>query len=326
MPILLTEQDVKALLTMDDLIEVMASALADFSAGRVTQPLRTVIEVGEQRSFYGLMPAYMPSRPALGTKLVTVFEGNTARGLTTHLATIVLLDPETGALLALMDGRYITEARTAAVSAVSIKLLARPDADVLAILGSGVQARSHLEAISRVRNLTAVRVWSPNAARVSAFVADMRPHVRVPIVASSTAEEAVRGAGIIALTTAAKEPVIRNQWVADGTHICAVGACRPTQREMDPALVARGDLYVDSREAALAEAGDIVLAIADGAIDQAHIKGELGELVSADDRGRTSSDRVTIFKSLGMAVEDVAAAALVYQRAVAQERGTAIRL
>ncbi|MBA2304837.1 MAG: ornithine cyclodeaminase family protein [Acidobacteria bacterium] len=326
MPILLTEKDVKALLPMDDLITVMASALADFSAHRVTQPLRTVLEVGEKKSFYGLMPAYLPSRPALGTKLVTVFESNIERGLPTHLATIVLLDPQTGALLALLDGRYITEARTAAVSAVSVQLLARADATVLAIIGSGVQARSHLDAISRVRELSEVRVWSPTAARVGAFLSDMRSKIGATIVAADTAEQAVRGAGIIALTTSAKEPVVRNEWIDDGTHVCAVGACRPTQREMDAALVARSHLYVDSREAALAEAGDILLAIADGAIGQAHIRGEIGELVSGGSRGRHPRETVTIFKSLGMAVEDVAAASLVYERAVAGNVGTVISL
>ncbi len=177
MPILLTEADVKALLTMDDLIPAMADALAAFSARKVTQPLRTVLTVGEQHAFYGVMPAYIPGTPALGTKLVTVFSGNPARGLTTHLATIVLLDPETGALLALMDGRYITEARTAAVSAVSVQHLAREDADVLAILGTGVQARSHLEAISRVRPLKDVRVWSRTPANADIFVREMQPHV-----------------------------------------------------------------------------------------------------------------------------------------------------
>lgn len=315
MPILLTEADVRSLLPMDDLIPVMASALSDFSARKVTQPLRTVLTVGEQHAFYGVMPAYIPGTPALGTKLVTVFGGNAQRGLPTHLAMIVLLDPETGALLALMDGRYITEARTAAVSAVSIQHLARKDASALAIIGSGVQARSHLEAIARVRTLAEIRVWSRTPEKVAAFVSDMQPHAPVRIHKAASCEEAVRDAAIVALTTASKEPVVRSEWIGDGTHICAVGACRPAEREMDEALVARAALYVDSREAALSEAGDIVLAIKDGAITATHIKGELGEVVSRKVPGRSAGDEVTIFKSLGMAVEDVAAAHLVYQRA-----------
>ena len=324
MPILLTEQDVQALLPMDDLIPVMAVALDDFSARNVTQPLRTVLTVqtgGEQHAFYGVMPAYLPRVPALGTKLVTVFGGNTARGLATHLATIVLLDPETGALLALLDGRYITEARTAAVSAVSVQRLARTDARVLAVIGAGVQARSHIEAIARVRNLEEVRVWSRTPRKVDALIDEVQPHVQTVIRRAGSCEEAVRDAGIVALTTASKEPVVRSDWIADGTHIGAVGACRPTDREMDAELVARAELYVDSREAALAEAGDIVLAITEGAVDPSHIKGELGDVVAGRVAGRTAVGRVTIFKSLGLAVEDVAAAHLVYQRARAGKVG-----
>lgn len=300
---------------MEDLIETMEIALADFSARAVTQPVRTVLQVGDGSAFYAVMPAWMPSRPALGTKLVSVFESNAEKNLPTHLATIMLQDPETGALQAIVDGRYITETRTAAVSAVSVRHLANEDANVLAIIGSGVQARSHLEAISRVRDLSDVRVWSPNRARLESFVAQVRPRARAQVIAARSAEAAVRDADIVALVTSAKEPVVRSEWIADGAHVCAVGACRPTQREMEAELVARGDLYVDSRDAALKEAGDIVLAIKDGAMDASHIRAELGEVVSGKVEGRRSNDRVTIFKSLGLAVEDVAAAHLVYQRA-----------
>ncbi len=326
MPILLTEADVKTLLTMDDLIPAMSTALAAFSARQVQQPLRTVLTIGEQHAFYGMMPAYIPGTPALGTKLVTVFSGNPARGLTTHLASIVLLDPETGALLSLMDGRYITESRTAAVSAVSVQHLAREDASVLAILGTGVQARSHLEAIAKVRKLQDVRVWSRSSVNADTFIREMQPHVECSLRKVGSAEEAVRDAAIVALTTASKEPVVYSEWIADGTHICAVGACRPAEREMEGALVARADLYVDSREAALAEAGDIVLPIKEGLIDPTHIKAELGEITGGRVPGRVSGDRVTIFKSLGMAVEDVAAAHLVYRRAMARGVGQVVTL
>jgi ornithine cyclodeaminase/alanine dehydrogenase-like protein (mu-crystallin family) len=210
------------------------------------------------------------------------------------------------------------------VSAVSVRHLARQDARVLALIGSGVQARSHLEAISRVRTLGEVRVWSPRTERVRAFVADMS-HTTGALRAATSAEEAVRGAEIVVLATSAREPVVRGEWIGDGTHVCAVGACRPTQREMDAALVARADLYVDSREAALAEAGDIVLAIGDGAIDASHIRAELGEIVNGSCRPQPGQ-RVTIFKSLGMAVEDVAAAHLVFQRARTASRGTTFEL
>jgi ornithine cyclodeaminase len=326
MPILLTEADVKRLVHMDDLIEAMESALAEFSAGQVAQPLRTVLQVGAEKSFFGVMPASIPSRAALGTKLVTVFASNLDRGLPSHLATIVLLDPETGALRALVDGRYITEARTAAVSAVSVKHLARKEARILALVGSGVQARSHLEAIDRVRSLDEVRVWSRSQANRDAFVADMEPHTSADLHTAASVEEAVRGADIVVLATAAREPVVRSEWVAGGAHICAVGACRPDQREMDADLVARSLLYVDSREGALAEAGDIVLAISDRAITASHIVGELGELVTGKCQGRATAEQVTIFKSLGMAVEDVAAAHLAFTRATAKGIGAAFEL
>lgn len=326
MPLLLTEADVRTVLNMDDLIETMELALADFSARTVTQPVRTVLQVGDGSAFYGVMPAWMPSRPALGTKLVTVFESNAEKNLPTHLATILLQDPETGELLAIVDGRYITEARTAAVSAVSVRHLAKEDARVLAIIGSGVQARSHLDAISRVRDLTDVRVWSPNRARLESFVAQSRPHVRAQMTAARSAQAAVEDADVVALVTSAREPVIRSEWIPDGAHICAVGACRPTQREMDAELVARGDLYVDSRDAALKEAGDIVLAIEDGVMDASHIRAEIGEVVSRKVEGRRSDDRVTIFKSLGLAVEDIAAAHLAYQRARDGKRGRELPL
>jgi alanine dehydrogenase len=316
MPLLLDEDAVRALLPMEDLIPAMASALADFSAGRVTQPLRTVLEIGAARNFFGSMPAHVPAQHALGTKLVTVFGRNHERGLPSHLATILLLDEETGALQAIMDGRYITEARTAAVSALSVQQLARPDAATLAILGAGVQARSHLEAIALVRDLKDVRVWSRTASSAQRFVDEMTGHApRAPLHAVGSAEAAVRGADIIVLVTAAVEPVLFDPWVRDGAHICAVGACRPTQREMDAGLVRRADLYVDSRQGALAEAGDIVLAIRDGAIDADHIQAELGEVVGQSAAGRGGPDRVTIFKSLGMAVEDVVAAHLAYSKA-----------
>lgn len=320
--LLLSEADVRAVLSMDDLIAAMETALADFSARKVTQPLRTVLEVGEQHAFYGVMPAYLPRTPALGTKLVTVFGSNAVVGLPTHLALIVLLDPNTGALRALLDGRYITEARTAAVSAVSVDHLAREDARTLAIIGSGVQARSHLDAISRVRTLADVRIWSRSLAGREAFVRDMQPHSTARLSMAESAEAAVRDADVIVLATSSRDPVLHRDWVRDGTHICAVGACRPTEREMDAALVARADLFVDSREGALKESGDVVLAIRDGAITAAHIRAEMGEVVSGGAPGRQSPARVTIFKSLGMAVEDVAAAHLAYVRARAQGRGS----
>jgi alanine dehydrogenase len=355
---LLTEDDVKAVLTMDDLIETMASALQRFSAGRVAQPIRTVIPVQDD-ALLGLMPAFvrgdggtdsgvagpLMSTTALGAKLVTVFGRNEARGLPSHLASIVLLDPETGALLSILDGRYITEARTAAVSALSSRLLARTAASSLAIIGSGVQARSHLEALSRVHTLRQVTVWSPHKLHRDRFVewaktatgsewgqtrvrlgSEKGQTPAIPkITAVDHAGEAVVGADVIVLVTSSPTPVLEDGWVKRGAHVISVGACRPTQREMDPALVARARLVVDSRAAALVESGDVVLGIQEGRFGADHLVAELGELV-AGAPGRRTDTEVTIFKSLGLAVEDVMAADLAYRRATERGIGTQLKL
>lgn len=321
MPLILTESDVRALLPMPDLIAAMARALDEYSAGRVAQPVRTVLEVGPERAFLGVMPAALDAPAVAGAKLVTVYHRNHERGLPSHLATIVLLDHATGALQAIVDGRYITEARTGAVSAVSVDRLARVDADTLAILGSGVQARSHLEAIRHVRRLTDVRVWSPNADRCAAFAREATDRTGLPVRAAPTAAAAARDAAIVVLATAAKTPVIDDAAIAPGTHIAAVGACRPDEREMPTALVARARVIVDSRAGALQEAGDLLLPIREGAISAAHLAAELGDVVGRRADGRVSPEEVTIFKSLGMAVEDVVAAHLVLDRAAAAGRG-----
>ena len=272
----------------------------------------------------------------MGAKLVTVFGSNAARGLPSHLATIMLLDPETGALLALLDGRYITEARTAAVSAASSRLLARKTSASLAIIGSGVQAKSHLEALSRVHTLRQVTVWSPNKAHRDQFIEwansdgaargtrSNQPNVKVTAV--EHAGEAVVGADIIVLVTSSPTPVIEDAWVSKGAHVVCVGACRPNQQEMPPALVTRSRLYVDSKAAALLEAGDIVMNIAAKLFDESHIRGEIGELVLGRVGGRSSADDITVFKSLGMAVEDVVAADLVFRRASETGSGTELTL
>jgi alanine dehydrogenase len=319
MPVLLAESDVRAVLSMDALIDLMERALTEYSAGRVTQPLRTVLAVGAEHAFYALMPAALREPAAIGTKLVTVFGSNAARGLPTHLATIVLVDPETGALQAIMDGRYITEARTAAVSAASTRHLARKDARVLAVIGSGVQARSHIEALTRVRRFEEVRIWSRTATHVTSLIDEMMMRVTPRLVPAASARDAVDGADVIALVSASREPVVLGEWIRRGAHLCAVGACRPDQREMDTALVRSARVFVDSRAGAVAEAGDLVIPIKEGAIDASHIAGELGETFAGTVAGRRDDEEITVFKSLGMAVEDVAAAHLAYVRA--SERG-----
>jgi len=319
MAIWLSESEVRAVLPMRDLMGAMEEALGAFSAGRVRQPVRTVIEAGAEGGFFASMPAWAETSAVMGAKLVTVYQGNAGRGLPTHQANIVLLDAENGALLAVMDGRYITEARTAAVSALALRELARGGAASLALIGSGVQAGSHLEALALVREFAEVRCWSPNEARRTRF-AEAHRGVR----AVESAEAAVRGADVVVAVTASATAVVRNEWVKDGACVIAVGACRPYQRELEGALVARGRLIVDSRAAALKEAGDVVMAMAEGFFGEEHIAAELGDVVSGRARGRGAEDEVAIFKSLGVAVEDVAAASLAYARAKEMGRGVAL--
>jgi ornithine cyclodeaminase/alanine dehydrogenase-like protein (mu-crystallin family) len=316
MALWLNESDIRAVLPMSDLMECMERALAAFSSGQVRQPVRQVIEAGPGGNFFAAMPAWLEAGPAMGAKLVTVFHQNGRRGLPTHQAAIVLLDAETGALMAVMDGRYITEARTAAVSAVALRRLARRGAASLAIVGSGVQAGSHLRAFSLVRKFDQIRCWSPTAANLRKFI-DAHPDVRP----AECAEAAVRGADVVLLVTGSTTPVVWNEWVAPGACVIAVGACRPNQREMDPLLLARGRVIVDSRAAALQESGDLVIAMAEGHFGPEQIAGELGEVLSGRIAGRTAEDEVVIFKPLGQAVEDVAAARLAYTRAIGMGRG-----
>jgi ornithine cyclodeaminase len=325
----LTEADVRRLLPASEfatLVDLMAATLADFSAGRVTQPVRTSVPVGPPGQYLGLMPALIPSTGALGAKLVSVVPGNAARGLSTHLGLVVMFDAATGAVRAVMDARYITEVRTAAVSAVSVRHMARPDAARLALVGAGVQARSHLDVLAATRRLDRVRVWSPDAPEVDRFVREASRVLSIDIAPAASGEEAVRSADLIVLATSSGRPVIDDAWVADGAHVVSVGACRPDQREMDPALLARGRLVVDSVEAALAESGDVVSGLSEGRFSRAHIAGEIGAVAAGLVPGRTRPGEVTICKSLGLAVEDVATGALVAARAEAAGVGVELSL
>lgn len=294
---ILSEADVRRLLSLRDLVPAVARALEDLSSGRVIQPLRTVIPVADHRGFFAVMPAYSG---ILGAKLVTFFPEN--RGVHTHHGVIVLFRPETGEPLVTMDGRVVTEMRTGAVSAAATRALARSDAGVLAILGSGVQARSHLEALRLVRNLRDVRVWSPRRAKEFAGEFGVRP--------AGSAEEAVRGADIVVVATTSKTPVLRGKWLSPGAHVNAVGATRPDWRELDDDVLSRSRIFVDSRDAASRESGDVIAA---GRIDA-----EIGEVFARKAEGRRSADEITLFKSVGVAIEDLAAADLVYRAALAR--------
>lgn len=294
----LDEDAVRGLLRMDELIDAMRGALRDLSAGRVQQPMRLVLPVAEHEGFFGVMPAY---GGALGAKLVTFYPNN--KDTHTHHAMILLFRPETGEPLVTMDGRLITEMRTAAVSAVATDALARADVPVLAILGSGVQARSHLEALRIVRKFREVRVWSPRDAGEFAR--------KFKLSAAASAEEAVRGADVVVVATSATTPVLLGEWLAPGAHVNAVGATRPNWRELDDEVLRQTRIYVESREAALKESGDIIAA--------GKIFAEIGEVLAGSRKGRQSGDEITLFKSVGVAVEDIVAADLVWRKYLAND-------
>jgi thiomorpholine-carboxylate dehydrogenase len=295
-PLFLDEEQVRDHLRMKELIPAMEKALIDFSAGRVIQPVRSIISIDPPGGFLGLMPGLAPD--GLGLKAVTFYPSNADRGIPTHMATIFLIDPQTGTPLAIMDGRLITEMRTAAVSAAATKLLAAPDARILAILGSGVQARSHVEALRLVRSFQEIRVWSPTFEHAKQFAEEIGG-------TALSAEQAVRDADVIVTVTSSKTPVLKGKWLKPGCHVNAIGACRPDWRELDDEAMSNV-VFVDSREGAMKESGDVLLS-------GAKIYAELGELLARKVPAR--ADETTIFKSLGMAVEDIAAAMLVYQAA-----------
>jgi ornithine cyclodeaminase/alanine dehydrogenase-like protein (mu-crystallin family) len=295
-PLYLDEEQVRQHLRMEELIPAMEKALIDFSAGKVTQPVRSVITVDPPGGFFGMMPALTPD--GLGMKIVTFYATNAKLGIPTHMATIFLVDPGTGAPLAVMDGTLITEMRTAAVSAAATKLLASPDAKVLAILGSGVQARSHLEALRLVRRFEEIRVWSRTPEHAERFAKEIGAK-------AMPAEDAMCGADVVVTATNSKTPVLKGSWLKAGCHVNAVGACRPDWRELDDEAMTNV-VFVDSREAAMKESGDVIFL-------GTKIYAELGEALAGKVPPR--ANETTIFKSLGMAVEDIAAALLVCRSA-----------
>ena len=308
--LVLNGEQVAQLLPMPECIKVMRDALAALARGEALVPLRTVMRVPGVSGFLGLMPGYISPRDgqegALGLKAVSVFPGNASRGIDTHQGAVLLFEADTGRLSALLDGAAITAIRTAAVSGVATDVLARPDASELAILGAGVQARTHIEAIAAVRPLRRVRIWSRNPERAAVLASELRRRFGFPIEAAPSAEAAVREADLVATVTASPEPILKREWLKDGVDVHAT------------MVAAR--LFVDRRESALAEAGDLLIAMREDAVTGDHIQAELGEVIIGKNPGRRSPGELTLFKSLGIAVEDVASAAYLVRRA--RETGT----
>lgn len=317
--LVLNQEEVEQLLDMEGCIEAMAEALASLARGEVHVPLRAVVRPPGEDTFIGLMPAHRGGgAPLYSLKTVCVFPDNPKRGLDAHQGTVTLFDGETGETLAVMNASAITAIRTAAVSAVATRLLAREDARELGILGAGVQARSHLEALRLVRDFDRVRIFSPTAAHAEALATEAGAE------AVGSAEEAVRGADVVVTATSSVDPVLRREWLEPGAHVNVVGGRPPTMRELDVATVADSAFYVDRRESAENEAYDYRDALESGAIGPDHIRGEIGEVLIGAAPGRTSPEELTVFRSLGLAVEDLAAAEYVVRRA--RESGVGVEV
>src|SRR5712692_4448610 len=325
--LVLAHAEVERLLPMSECIAVMEEALAALARGEADQPLRTIFKPAGVKGVLAMMPTFRAGEsPMFGLKAICVFPGNAAIGMDAHQGGVMLFDGKTGVPLALVNASAITAIRTAAVSAVATRLLAREDSSELAIIGAGVQARTHLSAMACIRRIKRARIASGRFDNAQKFAEEMQPRFPFVIEPIESAETAVRGADLIVTATTAREPVLRRDWILPGAHINAIGTFSPTAREIDTATMAAATLFVDRRESALNEAGDYLLAAKEGAIGPKHIVAELGEVLIDAHPGRTSPNEITVFKSLGLAIEDLAAAAYVYQKAQTQGVGTWVEL
>jgi ornithine cyclodeaminase/alanine dehydrogenase-like protein (mu-crystallin family) len=307
---------------MAECIELMSDALASLARGEVFQPLRTIVRPPGARGLLGLMPAYRHGEHgAFGMKAICVFPGNPSLGKDAHQGMVMLFSQETGEPQALLNASQITATRTAAVSALATRLLARPDAGELGIIGAGVQARTHLEALALVRSVKRARVACRTRDHAEQLVREMQDRVPFPIEVVNSNEEAVSDADLIVTATSAHEPVIKREWIADGAHINAIGTHSPQSREIDTETMAAARIFADRRESVLNEAGDYLLAAQAGAVSPESIVAEIGELVIKTKQGRISLNEITLFKSLGLAIEDVVCAEYLFRKATAENAG-----
>jgi ornithine cyclodeaminase/alanine dehydrogenase-like protein (mu-crystallin family) len=316
------EAGVHELLVMQECISLMRATLMTLSSGDVVQPLRSKVRLPDGSGILGLMPAYLGEPRSFGLKVVTVMPGNHGTPFDSHQGVVMLFGIQHGEPIAVLDATAITAIRTAAASAAATDALARTDAGDLALLGSGAQARTHLAAMQAVRRLRRVRVWSRSRANAERFAREEGERRGVAIEIAATAEGAVRDADLVCTTTAAREPILRGEWLAAGAHVNAVGACFSTNRELDTEAVRRARFYTDCRESCTNEAGDFLIALAEGAIGDPQLLGEVGEVLLGKIHGRMSRDDVTVFESLGVAVEDLASAHFIHRRAIETGTGT----
>jgi ornithine cyclodeaminase/alanine dehydrogenase-like protein (mu-crystallin family) len=323
--LVVNQREVPELLPMAECIDVMADALAGLARGETVMPLRGMARLPDRAGLLAWMPSLLPAAGVMGIKVISVFP-NEGTELESHQGAVLLFEAERGRLLAIVDASEVTAIRTAAVSGLATRLLAREDAEELAILGSGTQARTNLEAMLAARNIQHVRVWSRHAEHAQSFAERESRRHGISVEPSGTAQQAVEGAGIVCTTTSSTEPVLEGRWLSPGAHVNAVGFSGPTGRELDTEAVVRARLFADRRESILNEAGDFLIAKSDGAVGDDHVVGELGEVVLGKVEGRTSPEEITVFESLGLAIEDLAAVQHVYRRAVETGKGTRVEL
>jgi alanine dehydrogenase len=324
--LVLSETQVQSLIDVDELIAALEQAHVQYSTGRAVMPVRLVVPLPQIQGRITSMPGFLGDDRALGMKVVTYFQENPKQDLPAILGSILLFSSDTGKLIAVMDGSYITAIRTACASAVATKALANSKTPVLGILGAGVQARSHIQALSRVRKIAQIKIYSPSGSSAAAIQKDFELKTGVEIELAQSPEEAFRDADLVVTASTAKTPIVKAEFLKSGAHINAVGSHRPDMRELDGATVARAKVLVDSREAIMAECGDILLAIEEKSIGSDHIHGEIGEVLAGSKAGRSSADEITLYKSVGIAIQDVAAANLVYRKALEQKVGTTVEM
>lgn len=326
MVLVLKRKDLEEILSMKEVIDAVEKAFLEFFNGTAKVPLRTIIDVEKHEGTMLYMPCYLEGNDALAIKIVSVYEKNLKKGLPTIFATVLVNDPETGKPLAIMEGGYLTAMRTGATSGVATKYLARKDSKVVGIIGAGVQARTQLWAVCEVRHIEKALVYDVDVKRAKVFAEEMSKKLGIDIEVAKSSEEVAKNSDVLVLATTAKEPVINGEWIKEGTHITSIGWVGPKGRELDSKTVKKSKLIVDSKEAVLSESGDIIIPIREGIIDKNHIYAELGEIVSGIKKGRVSDEEITLFKSVGLAIEDAITAKLAYEKALEKGIGIEIEL
>jgi alanine dehydrogenase len=324
--LILSESEVRGLVEIDELIATLEQAHIQYSTGNAVMPVRLVVPLPQIQGRITSMPGYLHQAKALGMKVVTYFQENPKQNLPAILATILLFSSETGKLIAVTDGSFITAIRTACASAMATKALANPETPMLGILGAGVQARAHIQTLSRVRKLNRIKIYSPSGTSAWSVKRDLEAEIGVSIEVAKKPEDTVRGADLVVTVSTAKEPILKSEWLKPGAHINAVGSHRPDLREIDGATLARSKVVVDSRDAIMAECGDILLALKEKTLPVDNIHAEIGEVLAGKKNGRSDAGEITLYKSVGIAIQDVATAHLIYHKALQYKVGTCVEI